>query len=204
MANTIKADNGSEIYQNEINRLADEYIQQELKINPDDIKDSDNRKMIIDNFPDLIFYIADRIQKPSHDDITLLDDIFSTYERLCCRHGVLPTLEGFSNLVSINRATFSDWANGEYRKDTGHGNAVKRWRAACKAQLVNSLHQGAGANVNRIFIAKSCYGMRETSPLPLETTDSNRPVLSQDEIHQIAEQASQTSVQELLEELPDE
>lgn len=82
MANTIKADNGSEIYQNEINRLADEYIQQELKINPDDIKDSDNRKMIIDNFPDLIFYIADRIQKPSHDDITLLDDIFSTYERL--------------------------------------------------------------------------------------------------------------------------
>ena len=163
MANTIKADNGSEIYQSEINRLADEYIQQELKINPDDIKDSDNRKMIIDNFPDLIFYIADRIQKPSHDDITLLDDIFSTYERLCCRHGVLPTLEGFSNLVSINRATFSDWANGEYRKDTGHGNAVKKWRSACKAQLVNSLHQGAGANVNRIFIAKSCYGMRETS-----------------------------------------
>ena len=144
MANTIKADNGSEIYQSEINRLADEYIQQELKINPDDIKDSDNRKMIIDNFPDLIFYIADRIQKPSHDDITLLDDIFSTYERLCCRHGVLPTLEGFSNLVSINRATFSDWANGEYRKDSGHGNAVKKWRSACKAQLVNSLHRSRG------------------------------------------------------------
>ena len=36
MAYTVMSDNGSEIYKNEINRLFDEYIQSELKIDPDE------------------------------------------------------------------------------------------------------------------------------------------------------------------------
>ena len=92
MAYTVMSDNGSEIYKNEINRLFDEYIQSELKIDPDEFRDPDNKKTVRDTFGDMILYIADHIEKPSNDDIELLDSIFEIYKRLCVRCGMLPTL----------------------------------------------------------------------------------------------------------------
>ena len=203
MADTIKAD-GVEVYRNKINQLADEYIQAELKIDPDDVKDPENKKLIMDNFPDMIFYIADRIQKPSHDDIELLDEIFEIYKRLCIRYSVLPTLEMFAGLVGINNSTFSDWGSAKYRINSAHSQTVKKWKAECGAQLVNYLHQSRGGDINKIFIAKAVYQMRETAPIQVGTIDSQSPALSRDEIRQIAEQASQTSTSEILNSLPDE
>ena len=203
MADIIKAD-GVEVYRNKINQLADEYIQVELKIDPDDVKEPENKKLIMDNFPDMIFYIADRIQRPSHDDIDLLDEIFEIYKRLCIRYSVLPTLEMFAGLVGIHNSTFSDWGSAKYRINSAHSQTVKKWKAECGAQLVNYLHQSRGGDINKIFVAKAVYQMRETTPIQVGTIDSQAPALSQDEIRQIAEQASQTSTVELLEGLPDE
>lgn len=175
MANTIKAENGLEIYQSEINRLADEYISGVLDIDIDRIKQTENKKMIAENFNDMILYIADRIKKPSNDDIELLDDIFEIYKRLCVRYGVLPTLETFSDLVSINNATFTDWMNEEYRAGSAHGKTVKKWKEECRGKLVDSLHQQPGTCANRIFIAKAAYGMVETAPRQIEAIDTQMP-----------------------------
>lgn len=204
MANTIKAENGTEIYKNEINRLSDEYIQLELKINPDEFREPDNKKLIVDNFDDMIMYIADHIIKPSNDDIELLDNIFKTYKRLCIRCGVLPTLETFSDLIGVNNATFTDWMNGEYRTSSAHGKTVKKWKEECKGKLVNYLHQQRGTDANKIFIAKAAYNMRETAPIQIEIPVNNSPALSQDEVHRIAQEAAQYSTEELISQLPDE
>lgn len=85
--NVVKSEIGIEVYQNDIYRLVDEYIDTEL--------DGDVES-VTDNFVAMIFYIADNIQKPSHDDINLLDNLFNIYIRLCAKYKVLPTLEVFS------------------------------------------------------------------------------------------------------------
>lgn len=203
MANTIKAENGSEIYRNEIYQLSDEYISAVLDIDIDKIKQGENKKMIAENFNDMILYIADRIKKPSNDNIELLDDIFEIYKRLCVRYSVLPTLETFSDLVSISNATFTDWMNGEYRTSSAHGKTVKKWKEDCKAKLVDSLHQQPGTCANRIFVAKAAYGMVETAPRQIETVNNQIPQMTQDEIHQIAEQATEIDTKQLLDKLPD-
>ena len=104
--NVIKSEIGIEVYQNDIYRLVDEYIATEL---------NGDTESVADNFVSMIFYIADSIQKPSHDDIELLDNLFDVYVRICAKYKVLPTLEVFSFLVGIHRTTFTDWANGLYR-----------------------------------------------------------------------------------------
>lgn len=203
MANTIRAENGAEIYRNAIYQISDEYISDILDIDIDKTKKAENKKMIADNFGDMILYIADRIKKPSNDDIKLLDDIFEIYKRLCVRYGVLPTLETFSDLVSINNATFTDWMNEEYRAGSAHGKTVKKWKEECRGKLVDSLHQQPGTCANRIFIAKAAYGMVETAPRQIETVNNQIPQMSQEEIHQIAEQAKHEDLRQIIDELPD-
>ena len=85
--NTVTSENGIEVYTHEIYRLSDEYIDTELN-NKDDIYD-------VSVFTGMILYISDNIQKPSNDDIDLLDSIFNIYIRLCTKYRILPTLEMF-------------------------------------------------------------------------------------------------------------
>lgn len=160
--NTIKTEKETEVYLSNINIYADEYINTVLCVSPD----SENyRKEVVDSFVDMIFYIADHIQKPSNDDIELLDHMFSVFVRLCSKYHVLPTLEVFSFLVGINRSTFSDWMRGDYRTATAHSNTVKKWFDICKNCTLNRLHNQPGTNANLIFVAKAAYGMAETAPV---------------------------------------
>lgn len=170
--NTVNV-NGAEIYTHRIFEIVDEYIGQELGGDKEKVKES---------FVDMIFYISDRIPKPSNDDIELLDGIFDIYVRLCARYGVLPTLEIFSFLVGINRSTFTDWSNGEYRSSTAHGNTVKKWFGICKSFVVNRLHNKPGTDANLIFTAKAAYHMRETTPVPVESKPEYRHLASREEL----------------------
>lgn len=151
-----------EIYLDNINIYADEYINTVLCISPDN---ENYKKEISDSFVDMIFYIADHIQKPSNDDIELLDKMFNTYVRLCSKYHVLPTLEVFSFLTGISRSTFGDWMRGEYRTNSSHGSTVKKWFDICKNCTLNRLHNQSGTNANLIFVAKAAYGMAETAPV---------------------------------------
>lgn len=173
--NSIKSEIGIEVYQNDIYRLVDEYIDTEL---------DGGTESVADNFVSMIFYIADNIQKPSNDDIELLDNLFNIYVRICAKYKVLPTLETFSFLVGIDRNTFTDWAMGRYRVSTAHGSTVKKWFEICKSFTVNRLHNQSGTNSNLIFIAKAAYGMAETAPVQVDEqnnralTDSELPKLT--------------------------
>lgn len=154
--NTTTTEQGIEVYTDQIYALADEYIETELE---------GDKAQASEYFTDMILYIGERIPKPSNDDIELLDNIFNIYKRLCTRYKVLPTLECFSFLVNINRVTFTDWMNGDYRLGSQHGNTVKKWKDICQSFLVNSLTNSRGTDANKIFIAKAAYGMAETAPV---------------------------------------
>lgn len=170
--NTVITDQGIEVYESDIYRLVDEYISTVLQVSPEDYDTQKKyRSVIADSFVDMIFYIADRIQKPSNDNIELLDSIFNIYVRICTRYGVLPTLEVFSFLVNINRSTFSDWMRGDYRTSSSHGTTVRKWFDICKNCTVNRLNNQPGTNANLIFVAKAAYGMAETAPVQTAQQD---------------------------------
>lgn len=174
VSNTEMTADGIEIYMHQIFRLADEYIKSEL--------DGD-RERVKDYFPDMLMYISDRIPKPDNADIELLDKIFDIYTRLCTKYRQLPTLEAFSWLVKINRSTFSDWGNGEYRSTT-HSNTVKKWFDTCKSFAVNRLINKGGVDANLIFACKSAYGMVE-APVPAMGVE-RKQILSVDELPKLS------------------
>jgi hypothetical protein len=178
--NTVKSEVGIEVYQNDILRLVDEYIDTEL--------DGDSES-VGDNFVSMIFYIADNIQKPSHDDIELLDNLFSIYVRICAKYKVLPTLEVFSFLTGIHRTTFTDWANGLYRVNSAHGITVKKWFDVCKSFTLNRLHNQSGTNANLIFVAKAAYGMAETAPV--QVGNQNNQALADSELPKLTNPAQE-------------
>ena len=165
-SNTTVTEQGIEVYENDIYRLVDEYINTVLQVSPEEFDTQKEYKAVVaDSFVDMIFYIADRIPKPSNDDIELLDNIFNIFVRICSKYNVLPTLEVFSFLVNINRSTFSDWMRGDYRTSSTHGTTAKKWLDTCKNCTVNRLNNQPGTNANLIFIAKAAYGMAETAPV---------------------------------------
>lgn len=170
--NTEVSNNGAEIYTSKIFSLTDRYIEERLDGSTENISA---------NFRDLIFYLADRLELPDHGDIESLDKIFNGFTRLCARYQRLPTLEAFSWLVKINRSTFTDWGNKEYRSSSEHGNTVKKWFNICKGFTVDELSNSKYPNPNLIFTAKAAYGMRETSPVPA-IEQPERPILTAAEL----------------------
>jgi len=197
--NTVKTDNGIEIYTNSIYLYADQYIDQEL--------DEERRNKIYEGngiFRAMILYIAEQIPKPDNGDIKLLDNIFNIYIKLCSKYDKLPTLEMFAVLIKVDPNTLSAWANGEYRNNiyydskgeyikdfpswklnhrgeqyrvepsSAHSLAVKKWREICKNFLVDSLQNSPGRDINKIFIAKAAYGMVETAPVPTVNQEQHR------------------------------
>lgn len=165
--NTVITDQGIEVYESDIYRLVDEYISTVLCIHQEDYDSIEKyKKDIANNRIDMFFYIADHIEKPSNNDIELLDSIFNIYIRVCGRYGISPTLQMFGILVGINNMTFSDWANGDYRTASTHGITVKKWKETCGAFALDKLHNQDGTNANLIFACKVAYGMAETAPIP--------------------------------------
>lgn len=197
--NTELAYNGTKIYTNRIQELADEFINNQL-----DDKQREEMPNNSNTFMAMILYISDNIPKVDNNDIQQLDNIFNIYTRLCVKYNMLPTLESFSMLININPGTLSDWSSGalrstvyydskgnyikdfpawqlnhkgeQYRAEpsTAHAEAVKKWKNICKNFLVNSLQNSRGTDANKIFIAKAAYGMVETAPIPVANQEQHR------------------------------
>lgn len=197
--NTELAYNGTKIYTNRIQELADEFINNQL-----DTKQREEMPNNSNTFMAMILYISDNIPKVDNNDIQQLDNIFNIYTRLCVKYNMLPTLESFSMLININPGTLSDWSSGalrstvyydsegkyiknfaawqlnhrgeQYRAEpsTAHSEAVKKWKNICKNFLVNSLQNSRGTDANKIFIAKAAYGMVETAPVLVANPEQHR------------------------------
>lgn len=212
MSNTIKANNGVEIYESKIHEYADEYI-----------NDLDDPESINNNpslFTGMIKYIYKHLFKPGKNDkvlynsnsvldtgdIDLLNSIWDVYTELCYKYNKRPTILNFSLLIGVSSDTIDTWRRGEYRAgDNGassvYSDSVKKWLKECESSLVDGATERN--SVGCIFALKANYGYTET-PQRIEITGNNTPALSHDDIRMIADQAKNNNIPELIESLPDE
>ena len=213
MSNTVRAENGAEVYEDKIKYYADEYIN-DLPEGEDSINNNPSL------FTGMIKYIYKHLFKPGKkdkvlsnsnsnldlSDIDLLDNIWGIYTELCYKYSKRPTILNFSLMIGVDNTTIDSWRRGECR-DEGMGTnsprsqTVKKWLKECESSLVDGATERN--SVGCIFALKANYGYTET-PQRIEITGANTPALSQEDIRQIADQASQASTAELLESLPDE
>lgn len=160
MANTVRAENGAEVYEDKIKYYADEYIN-----TLDDPESINNNPSL---FTGMIKYIYKRLFKynpVNNDNITVLDDIWGIYTELCYKYNKRPTLLNFSLMVGVSNDTFNAWKNGEYRAGEGgassaHSLTVKKWLKECESSLVDGATERN--SVGCIFALKANYGYTET------------------------------------------
>lgn len=154
--NTVTTENGIEVYTSQIAEIADRYIA--------DLEDIDSI-YTYEVFTDLLLYISDNMPPlNNYDDITVLDNLFNIYKRLCSKYRVLPTLYDFSMMINIDPSTITRWMNGETRGGltSEHCKTAKKWKQYCAGRLASNLSNSKGTDANKIFIAKAAYGMAET------------------------------------------
>lgn len=160
--NTVTTVDGTEVYTSQITEIADRYIA--------DLEDIGSI-YTYEVFTDLLLYISDNMTPlNNYDDITVLDNLFNIYKRLCSKYRVLPTLYDFSMMINIDPSTITRWMNGETRGGltSEHCKTAKKWKQYCAGRLASNLSNSKGTDANKIFIAKAAYGMAETKAVEQE------------------------------------
>ena len=212
MSNTVRAENGAEIYETKIHYFADEYIN--TLNDPESINNNPSL------FTGMIKHIYKNLFKPKRNDkvlynsnsvldtgdIELLDNIWGIYTELCYKYSKRPTILNFSLMIGVDNTTIDSWRRGEYRAgnegaSSTRSQTVKKWLKECESSLLDGATERN--SVGCIFALKANYGYTET-PQRIEITGANAPALSHEDIRQIADQARKESIPELIEGLPDE
>lgn len=171
--NTITTVDGVEVYTSQITEIADRYI-----------SDLEDKESIYDYtvFTDMLLSISDNMTPlNNYNDITVLDNLFNIYKRLCSKYRVLPTLYDFSMMISIDPSTITSWINGDYRggPTSPHSKTAKKWKQYCAGRLASNLSNSKGTDANKIFIAKAAYGMAETKAVEQEQITGARKTVEQ-------------------------
>lgn len=171
--NTVTTVDGIEVYTSQITEIADRYIA--------DLEDIDSI-YTYEVFTDLLLYISDNMTPlNNYNDITVLDNLFNIYKRLCSKYRVLPTLYDFSMMINIDPSTITRWMNGETRGGltSEHCKTAKKWKQYCAGRLASNLSNSKGTDANKIFIAKAAYGMAETKAVEQEQITGARKTVEQ-------------------------
>lgn len=171
--NTITTVDGVEVYTSQITELADRYI-----------SDLEDKESIYDYtvFTDMLLSISDNMTPlKNYNDITVLDNLFNIYKRLCSKYKVLPTMYDFSMMINIDPSTITSWINGDYRggPTSPHSKTAKKWKQYCAGRLASNLSNSKGTDANKIFIAKAAYGMAETKAVEQEQITGARKTVEQ-------------------------
>ena len=171
--NTVTTENGIEVYTSQITEIADRYI-----------SDLEDKESIYDYtvFTDMLLSISDNMTPlNNYNDITVLDNLFNIYKRLCSKYRVLPTLYDFSMMINIDPSTITSWINGDYRggPTSPHSKTAKKWKQYCAGRLASNLSNSKGTDANKIFIAKAAYGMAETKAVEQEQITGARKTVEQ-------------------------
>lgn len=171
--NTITTVDGVEVYTSQITEIADRYI-----------SGLEDKESIYDYtvFTDMLLSISDNMTPlNNYNDITVLDNLFNIYKRLCSKYRVLPTLYDFSMMINIDPSTITSWINGDYRggPTSPHSKTAKKWKQYCAGRLASNLSNSKGTDANKIFIAKAAYGMAETKAVEQEQITGARKTVEQ-------------------------
>lgn len=191
--NTIKTQFNNkpvEVYENDILKYVDDYINNELD-NPNDIYNNSSL------FNGMIKHIYINVFKPKSkkdinnyngiakntninlEDIELLDNIFNIYLMLCYKYKKRPTILNFSILIGIENKTLLTWKNGEYRAT--HSATIQKWYDECESTLLDGAIENN--SIGCIFALKANYGYTETPQRLI--VEQNAPSLSKQELEKL-------------------
>lgn len=134
-------------------------------------------------FPAFIRYARKECPKVP-PDVLLIDALFDVYLDLCVAFDYSPTLFMFSELLSLDDI-LRNW-NNDIRQDLvsivgdddelitlSRKSFVRKWSARCGGLLASQLQNTDGASVNRIFISKAIYGLRDDAPQQDDTKQAD-------------------------------
>lgn len=187
--NSIKTENGIEVYENDILCFAEMYIE-----SLSDPKSINNNSSIFAGMLKFIYRNVFKNNKMDYGNIEVLDNVWDIYTDLCYKYGKHPTLLNFSLMTGIHRDTFQSWKNGEYR-DNGNGTksahsvTVRKWMQECESAMLDGATEKN--SIGCIFALKANYGYTE-QPQRIEIVGTQQPVLSTTEIEQIAAEMPKT------------
>lgn len=193
MSNTVKADNGSEIYLDRFFEIADDYIN--ALNNPDDLYGSKGNC-----FTGMIKYISIHLMRKNKDNICAnldaLNKIWDMYTILTYRYNQKPYIEEFAILLGISRDTIYSWGNGETRADyseelgSSRSDTVKKWQEECQT----GRRKGASAgSIGDIFLCKAVDGMVETAPAQVPYSGDQRQSLEEIQHRYISENREEST-----------
>ena len=191
--NTIKTQEGAEVYANRIEELVDEYAAT-LPADPETKRETLYNKSV---FRGLLKYIYINLFKMPKDfirttqytpnciidykNIDLIDDIWNMYTNLCYRYGHDPSILNFSIMIGIRRETISDWIEGRGVAGTAkdkYRHICKKWKEESEAGTRDKALDG---NPGAIFVLKAKHNYTET-PQQLQIIGADQARLSTDEI----------------------
>lgn len=157
--NTVISESGIEVYTDDIYRLSDEYIENELN----DKNDIYNKQC----FAGMIKYISMNIRKPDYSDIVLLDGLWNIYTSLCYKYKQTVSIERYCMLIGISRQTFYSWINEETMRDyseelgSSRSDTMKKWDSESESSWQDEASTG---NPGAMFVLKARRGWQETAP----------------------------------------
>lgn len=193
MGNTVKAENGVEIYLDQFYEIADDYIS--TLNNPDDLYGSKGNC-----FTGMIKYINMHLIRKNKDnicaDLDALNKIWDMYTILTYRYNQKPYIEEFAILLGISRDTIYSWGNGETRADyseelgSSRSDTIKKWQEECQT----GRRKGASAgSIGDIFLCKAVDGMVETAPAQVPYSGDQRQSLEEIQHRYISENREEST-----------
>ena len=218
---SVETAEGIEVYYSEIHAALQEYI--------DDRQIEDMSKETQNKWNAALIYIyntvfkgTNKLKKDNYStvnnggssnnnayDLDIVNQICDYYIALCYEYDKEVSINGFNKLTGISTDCNLKWGGkggtyGDGIQDAGSAGLALHKKLTDERQesLSGMLISGKRPPVAILGALNRWYGWNMGQPQTIEQAD--RPQLSQDEIHQIAEQATQTSTAELLEGLPDE
>lgn len=150
-------------YSKIFNYYVDLYIVEHVFPLYGNVSKGDIIKIINERFNALLLYINRHINKPNYDNLLLLNDMFYSYVELCFSFNRLPTIQGFSFISGINKQTIYKWKTGYSKVSLERMEMIKNWFDTCKDVLVDDLSNSDKTSVNKIFVAKSVYGLQDSA-----------------------------------------
>lgn len=198
--NTTKIDENIEVYENNIYMLTDEYI--------DSLPDPNNIYNRI-TFSGLMNYIYKNLFKPSNTDIIqnnrnsiidysnieLLMDVYNIFIDLCSKYKQEYTKNKFLTMIGMSNDTIRNWEKGIKVPDV-KGKPRDAWVAFAKKIGENSEKALSDSMLQGNLMAYAqlkCWYNWEEQPQKIIVNNGSAPVLSDQEIAEIAQDKSKDS-----------
>lgn len=154
MLNTVKAENGTEIYESEITLYLDQYIQE--RGIEDMTKETQNKwnAALMYIYKYLFKDDKNKLKAPDRDTYNdkLINDICDIYVNICFEYDKEVSINGFSFLTGIHRDTIYSWGANETRLGSSCSDVYKKLVANNEESLSGMLISG-GRNPMKILPA---------------------------------------------------